>query len=143
MLTPLQVRLAGIVTALPEADVFALAGAGGLVVHGLINRTTRDLDYFAAPGEEAAVAELRVALERALDDTGLTHRRQRDLPTFVRIEVGDGDDRCEIDLAVDYRVLPVEASRYGPTLAVEELAANKVLALFDRAEARDSLIWSR
>jgi hypothetical protein len=40
-------------------------------------------------------------------------------------------------------VLPVEASRYGPTLAVEELAANKVLALFDRAEARDSLIWSR
>ena len=36
-------------------------------------------------------------------------------------------------------VLPVEASRYGPTLAVEELAANKVLALFDRAEARDFL----
>lgn len=32
-----------------------------------------------------------------------------------------------------------EPSRYGPTLAVEELAANKVLALFDRAEARDFL----
>jgi hypothetical protein len=125
LLTPLQVRLAGIVTALPEADGFALAGAGGLLVHGLIDRTTRDLDYFAAPGEEAAVADLRDALERALDDADLTHRRQRDLPTFVRIEVGDGDDRCEIDLAVDYRAQPVQASRYGPTLAVEELAANK------------------
>ena len=32
-----------------------------------------------------------------------------------------------------------EPSDYGPTLAVEELAANKVLALFDRAEARDFL----
>ena len=51
----------------------------------------------------------------------------------------DGSDRCEIDLAVDYRVLPTEPSRYGPTLAIEELAANKVLALFDRAEARDFL----
>jgi hypothetical protein len=45
------------------------------------------------PGDEAAVADLRDALENALDDAGLTHRRQRDLPTFVRIEVGDGDDR--------------------------------------------------
>ena len=66
-------------------------------MHGLIDRATRDLDYFAAPGEEAAVADLRDALERALDDTGLTHRRQRDFPTFARIEVGDGDGRCEID----------------------------------------------
>jgi hypothetical protein len=65
--------------------------------------------------------------------------RQRDLSTFVRIEVSDGDDRCEIDLAIDYRALPAEPSDYGPTLAVRELAANKVLALFDRAEARDFL----
>jgi hypothetical protein len=61
LLTPLQVRLAGIVTALPKADGFALAGAGGLLVHGLIDRTTRDLDYFVEPGEEAAVADLRDA----------------------------------------------------------------------------------
>jgi hypothetical protein len=117
LLTPLQLRLAGVVTALPEADGFALAGPGGVLVHGLIDRATRDLDYFSTPGDEAAVADLRDALERALDDNGLTRRRQRNLPTFVRIEVGDGDDRCEIDLAVDYRALPVEASRYGPTLA--------------------------
>jgi hypothetical protein len=57
----------------------------------------------------------------------------------VRVEVSDGDDRCEIDLAIDYRALPTGSSSYGPTLAEEELAANKVLALFDRAEARDFL----
>lgn len=85
------------------------------------------------------MVELRDALERAFDSEELAHTRRRDLPTFVRMEVGDGDERCEIDLAIDYRALPAEPSGYGPTLAVEELAANKVRALFDRAEARDFL----
>ena len=109
------------------------------MVRGLIERPTLDLDYFTIPGEEDAVTSLRDALERALDHAGLDHSRKRDLSTFVRVEVSDGDDRCEIDLAIDYRALPAEPSRYGPTLAVRELAANKVLALFDRAEARDFL----
>lgn len=139
LLTPLQERLAGIVRELPEAGGFALAGAGGLVVRGLIERPTLDLDYFTVPGEEDAVRALADALERTLDHVGLDHSRKRDLPTFLRVEVSDGDDRCEIDLAIDYRALPTEPSRYGPTLAVRELAANKVLALFDRAEARDFL----
>lgn len=139
LLTPLQERIAEIVNGLPEARGFALAGAGGLLVRGLIDRQTRDLDYFTVPGEEEALRALRDALERALDRAELDHARRRDLSTFVRIEVSDGDDRCEIDLAIDYRALPAEPSDYGPTLAVRELAANKVLALFDRAEARDFL----
>lgn len=139
MLTPLQERLAGIIRSLPEADGFALAGAGGLIVHGLIERVTRDLDYFAGPGEAASVGALRDALESALDEAGLGHRRVRDLEGFVRIEITDGNDHCEVDLAVDSRVLPLEQSALGPTLAVRELAANKVLALFDRAEPRDFL----
>lgn len=139
MLTPFQERIAGLVSELPEARGFALAGAGGLLVRGLIDRATRDLDYFTVPGEEQALVELRDALEQAFENAGLAHTRRRDLPTFVRIEVGGGDERCEIDLAIDYRAMPSEPSDYGPTLAVEELAANKVLALFDRAEARDFL----
>ncbi len=138
MLTPLQVRIAEIVSGLPEARGFALAGGSGLLVRGLIERATRDLDYFTVPGEEEALGALRDAPERALDSAGLDHSRQRDLATFVPLEVSDGADQSEIDLAIDYRALPTEPSRYGPTLAVEELAANKVLALFDRAEARSS-----
>lgn len=141
LLTPLQERIAEIVNGLPEAQGFALAGAGGLLVRGLIDRQTRDLDYFTIPGEEEALRSLRDALERALDRAALDHARRRDLSTFVRIEVSDGDDRCEIDLAIDYLALPAEPSDFGPTLAVRELAANKVLALFDRAEARDFLDW--
>ena len=45
MLTPLQHRIARLVASLPEAEGFALAGAGALVIHGYIDRQTRDLDY--------------------------------------------------------------------------------------------------
>jgi hypothetical protein len=139
LLTPLQERIAEIGSGLPEARGFALAGGGGLLVRGLIDRQTRDLGYFTVPGEEEPLRALRDALERALDRAALDHARHRDLSTFVRIEVSDGDDRCEVDLAIDCRAWPAEPSDYGPTLAVRELAANKVLALFDRAEARDFL----
>ena len=47
------------------------------------------------------------------------------------------DDHTEVDLCVDHRLLPAEPSALGPVLALEELAANKLLALFDRVEARD------
>ena len=85
-------------------------------MRGLIDRETRDLDYVTIPGEEEAARALRNALERALFRPALDHTRQRVLSTFVRIEVSDGDDHCEIDLAIDYRALPAEPSDYGPTL---------------------------
>ncbi len=121
LLTALQERIANIVRDLPEAGGFALAGAAALTVRGLIERPTRDLDFFTVPGGEEALAALRDALEHALRGVGLTCTRQRDLPTFVRLEVSDDGDSCEVDLAIDYRALPPEPSRYGPTLAVKEL----------------------
>lgn len=55
----------------------------------------------------------------------------------MRFRVSSGDDACELDLAIDYRALPPIDTRYGPALDVRELGANKVLAIFDRAEPRD------
>jgi hypothetical protein len=89
LLTPLQERIANIVRELPEASGFALAGAAALTVQGLIERPTKDLDFFTVPGEEEALAALRDALERALREAGLTSVRRRDVPTFVRLEVSD------------------------------------------------------
>lgn len=43
----------------------------------------------------------------------------------------------EVDLAADARICPVDDGPLGPTLSLEELAADKLLALFDRAQARD------
>jgi len=48
------------------------------------------------------------------------------------------DDGVLIDLAVNAPPdLPASATSAGPTLAPEELAGHKLLALFDRAAARD------
>lgn len=100
MLTALQVRVAEIVKDLPESAGFALAGGGALVVRGLIDRTTRDLDYFTTPEEAETLIGLRDALMTALERAGLDYVIVRDVPTFVRIEVQGEQDRCEVDLAV-------------------------------------------
>lgn len=49
----------------------------------------------------------------------------------------DGVDRTEVDLGSDARLFPVEEGPGFPLLSGEELAVDKVLALFGRAEARD------
>lgn len=48
-----------------------------------------------------------------------------------------GGETVQLDLSHDARHGPSEASELGPTLSQDELAADKVLALFGRAEARD------
>ncbi|MGH3951494.1 MAG: nucleotidyl transferase AbiEii/AbiGii toxin family protein, partial [Pseudonocardiaceae bacterium] len=51
-----------------------------------------------------------------------------------------GPENLLVDLALDSPPrLPPVASVAGPTFALEELAARKLVALFDRAEARDFL----
>jgi len=81
VLTPLQQRIALLVASLPEAEGFALAGAGALVVHGYIDRQTRDLDYFTTPARQAQVQRLGAALERALAENAIESQRVRDLPS--------------------------------------------------------------
>jgi len=52
--------------------------------------------------------------------------------------IRSADSGVLIDLAVNAPPdLPASATPAGPTLAPEELAGNKLLALFDRAAARD------
>jgi len=56
---------------------------------------------------------------------------------FVRLIASQGDQRCEIDLAADARLFDIDTDPDIPTLTGEELAVDKVLAIFGRAEARD------
>jgi hypothetical protein len=55
----------------------------------------------------------------------------------VRFAVRDGDEDCEVDVGIDYRALDSMPTRYGPALDLRELGADKVLAIFGRAEPRD------
>jgi hypothetical protein len=135
LLSPLQQRVAGVIAGLPEAEDFALAGGAALIVHGAIDRSTRDLDFFGL--EPDAVDRLAPAAERALEEDGLSVERVLDRPGFVRFLVVGQDGRTEVDLGSDARLFPVDQGPGFKLLAPEELAVDKVLAVFGRAEARD------
>jgi hypothetical protein len=77
------------------------------------------------------------AVERALGKAGLGNRREVVSDTFARLTVETEAQECRIDLAVDVRIRPVDRRPDVALLSLEELAADKVLALFGRAAARD------
>lgn len=79
MLSALQQSVAIVLAGLPEAEGFALAGGGALIVRGLIDRETHDLDFFA--GEAEAVDRLLPALEGALSAVHLSVERRVDIRT--------------------------------------------------------------
>ena len=135
MLTPFQERIAAIVAGLDEAEDFALAGGGALIVRGDVDRGTRDLDFFGLTIE--SVDRLAPAVERALTRVGMEIVTLQSNQGFVRLVASQGDERCEIDLAADARLFDIDTDPNIPTLTGEELAVDKVLAIFGRAEARD------
>lgn len=138
-LSALQEQIAAMIVALPESEGFVLAGGAAMAAHGLLERSTRDLDFFGGPEDDAAVQRLASAVERAAAVLGLLIERDRDAPTFVRFRISDRDEESELDLGIDYLALAPAQTRYGPALDLRELGANKVLAIFDRSEPRDFL----
>ena len=135
MLSPLQERIARIIAGLSEAEDFALAGGGALIVRGDIDRKTRDLDFFGLSA--AAVDRLVPVAELALREVSLRVTRVQEGPGFARFVIEDEDDRTELDLASDARLFPADRGPGFQILSAEELAADKLLAVFGRAEARD------
>ena len=136
-LTAFQMEVARLFFALPESDGFLLAGGAALLAQHLTARSTEDLDFFTA-AERGHVSTARDALEAAARDRGWSTARIHDGDTFCRLVIrGDGGGVL-VDLAVNAPPdLPASVTAAGPTLAPEELAGHKLLALFDRAAARD------
>lgn len=135
MLSPLQERLRRLVAQLPEAETLALAGGAALIVKGIVSRPTRDLDFFATSSEE--VNRILPPLEDLLTQHGLEVNRVQVADGFVRLLVSSEVETTTVDLSWDARRFPLERTDAGPILAEEELATDKMLALFGRAAARD------
>ncbi|MDE0135960.1 MAG: nucleotidyl transferase AbiEii/AbiGii toxin family protein [Acidimicrobiaceae bacterium] len=134
MLTPLQQRVRSIIAGLPEADAVALGGGGALIVHGIVDRATTDLDFFSPIDVDVRIfAEATCA---ALEQEGLGVATERSSPEFVRLLVNDGDE-LSIDIGISGRAFPPVPTPQGRVLAAEDLAGDKLLALFGRAEPRD------
>jgi hypothetical protein len=135
MLSPLQLRVARIIAGLDEATGFALAGGAALIVRGEVERRTRDLDFFGL--EVDAVDRLLPVVDAALRADGCEVENVQISHGFARLIVSAGDEQTEVDIGADARLFPAEPGDPAPTLTSEELAVDKVLALFGRAEARD------
>lgn len=135
MLHDFQQEVAATFLAMPEADGFALAGGAALIVRGIVDRSTQDLDLFVA--EPRSVRLAVDAFRQVAAHRGWSTEIVRGGPSFVRLQVTGVAGEVLVDVAYDYRSRPVVPSLVGPTLSVEDLAADKVLALFGRAEARD------
>jgi hypothetical protein len=136
-LTAFQLEAARLFFGLPQSKGFLLAGGAALLAQHLTTRPTEDLDFFTAP-ERGHVPAARDALEGAARQQGWSTERIHDSDTFCRLIITGGAERVLIDLAVNAPPdSPASPTAAGPTLAPEELAGHKLLALFDRAAARD------
>jgi len=135
VLTEFQIEVAQLFFALPAGSGFLLAGGAGLLAQELTQRPTQDLDFFTRIAGEVVTA--REAFEAAAGDRGWSVVRIHDSDTFCRLMI-TAPEALLVDLALDAPPqLPPTVTLLGPTFAPAELAARKLLALFDRAEARD------
>lgn len=103
---------------------------------GLTTRPTEDLDVFGERGR-ADVMLAREQFEAAAREAGWTVDAVQLSATFARLSVR-GSGLVVVDIAIDVPPgHPPVVSIVGPTFDPEELAGRKLVALFDRAEARD------
>ncbi|GGG28558.1 hypothetical protein GCM10007304_48030 [Rhodococcoides trifolii] len=136
MLTDFQTTVAHLFFTLPAIDGFLLAGGAALLAQQMTTRPTQDLDFFTSRGQ-SSVIDARDQFEHAAHAQGWTVDRIHDTDTFCRLLLHGPEDLL-IDLALDSPPgMPATASIAGPTFAPDELAGRKLVALFDRAEARD------
>jgi hypothetical protein len=136
-LSAFQLEAAKLFFSLPASRGFLLAGGAALLAQHLTARPTEDLDFSTAP-ERGHVLAARDALEAAAGQRSWSVQRIHDSDTFCRMVIRSTNASVLIDLAVNAPPdLPPSDTPVGPTLAPEELAGHKLLALFDRAAARD------
>jgi hypothetical protein len=136
-LTPLQIASLRLFFDLPESRGFVLAGGGALIAQQLIDRPTDDLDFFTSPQHTSVVPAAR-AFAIAGAGRGWEAAVIQEVPTFCRMHLTGMDDELLVDLAIDAPPrLPTIHTAVGPMLDPLELAGQKLLALFGRAEPRD------
>ena len=83
LLTPLQEQIAIIVGRVLEGSDFALAGGAALISLGLVDRSTRDLDFFGSSSRQ--LAEKLPFIIGALTELGLETKVDRQTENFTRL----------------------------------------------------------
>jgi len=140
ILTNLQKKILHLFSEIPDQEAFYLTGGTALSAFFLKHRKSNDLDFFTSI--EELIVPLGQKLETSLREEGFKVERLRGFHSFVELSVTSGDDSTVVHFALDspFRFEQPTPSEEIPHLKVDSLidmAANKVLALFGRAELRD------
>ncbi|MEM3442251.1 MAG: nucleotidyl transferase AbiEii/AbiGii toxin family protein [Candidatus Bathyarchaeia archaeon] len=137
-LTALQKKTLKIFSRVNKRGDFYFTGGTALAVCYLHHRESDDLDFFTA--DPASLDPAARDFENTLRSAGLNVQVERRQATFVRLLI---EQELKVDLALDtpFRLKPTaQLSINGIKMFVddlEDIAANKMLALFGRAEPRD------
>ncbi|TCO52865.1 nucleotidyl transferase AbiEii/AbiGii toxin family protein [Actinocrispum wychmicini] len=110
-----------------------------MIAHGFVDRATKDVDLFTEIDDQEAIRGV-VALRQALEAQRLTTRDTERPPLdhrFVAVDPASGAE-CTVEIFADGgRLRGLVTLDIGPVLHPDDLAADKVLALWDRARPRD------
>lgn len=135
-LSGFQQEIARLFFSLQSSQGFVLAGGGALLASGLSIRPTQDLDFFGSPGQVSVSLALDQFLD-AIQQQNWDYELLSHANDFARVRIV-GSAELIVDLAIDVAPrFPVAQTPVGPVFSPLELAGRKLLALFDRAEARD------
>jgi Nucleotidyl transferase AbiEii toxin, Type IV TA system len=132
-------RLAHLALAKAGAFGFCLAGGYAVQVHGFLDRPSEDVDLFTTTASEEHFSDALAAVIRAYEADGLDVAMTMANPGFARLQVTDPTTgtTAKVELGIDWRANPPVALAIGPVLHPDDAVANKVCALYSRAQARD------
>jgi Nucleotidyl transferase AbiEii toxin, Type IV TA system len=134
---PFHERLARVALGEAEAFGFALAGGYAVQAHGFLNRMSSDVDLFAEASAEFDFAEAVQVVIAAYQREGLEVKTELRGASFARLDVRSATERSKVELGLDWRQKEPIRLAIGPVLHPDDAVANKVCALFGRAEVRD------
>lgn len=130
-------RLAQIGLEAAERFGFALAGGYAVQAAGFLRRPSEDIDLFTVWERRGEFETAANAIVAAYRSAGLQVETERRHDTFTRLTVSDGVRTAKVELGVDLRTKEPVRISVGPVLHPDDAVANKVMALYERALARD------
>ncbi|NGM12168.1 nucleotidyl transferase AbiEii/AbiGii toxin family protein [Verrucosispora sioxanthis] len=140
---PSHVKITRVALAAAGRFGFALAGGYAVSAHGMGSRLSGDVDLFTSWHLRASFPEAVDNVINALEEHRYTVTALIRSETFVRLLIAGQDDPGaepdKLEMSADWRAHDPVMSAVGPVLHPDDAVANKMCALFGRAEARDFL----
>ncbi|MGH3158418.1 MAG: nucleotidyl transferase AbiEii/AbiGii toxin family protein [Streptosporangiaceae bacterium] len=134
---PFHERLARVALDAAGPFGFVLAGGYAVQVHGFLDRLSSDVDLFAEARAEFEFTQAVDVVIAAYLREGLKVDAELRRASVARLNVRSATDSAKVELGLDWREKEPIQLEVGPVLHVDDAVANKVCALFGRAEVRD------